>query len=123
MLAGCGGAVAPDLFEIRRSGTIPGARLDLVVKDDGRVSCNRKPFTRLPDQLVLDAREIARVITEKQPPLRSVAPGPGTVLRYVVRLPDQTLAFSDTSRPLPQELVPVQGFTRSVAKDVCGLPR
>lgn len=120
-VAGCG-RTAPDLFEVRRSGSIPGARLLLTVSDNGLVRCNRGPQRRLPDDQLLAAREIARSLEQPAASGLSLEPGPNSVLSYQVRVAQGTLTFSDTSSRRP-ELARVQAFTRRVAKDICGLPR
>jgi hypothetical protein len=128
-LAGCGGDVVGNLVEIHRDGSIPGARLTLLVKDDGRVSCNGKPLELLPGDLLLDARDFVHAVNgdiRRYPtPMKSATypPGPDTVLRYRVRTAEDHFAFSDTSKGVPKPLSLLQGFTRRIAKDVCGLPR
>ncbi|MDX6670515.1 MAG: hypothetical protein QOI91_878, partial [Solirubrobacteraceae bacterium] len=119
--AGCGNRHAPDLFVLERSGSVPGARLELRVRDDGQVSCNGAARRRLPDQLLLDAREIARELNGVAP--RALAPGARSVLSYRLRLEKGTVRFSDSSRGQARAMLMVQDFTRQVARRVCGLPR
>jgi hypothetical protein len=121
LVAGCGNRHAPDLFVLERSGSVPGARLELRVRDDGQVSCNRGARRRLPDQLLLDAREIARELNAVAP--RALAPGARSVLAYRLRLEKGTVRFSDSSRGQQRPMFMVQDFTRRVAREVCGLPR
>ncbi|HEU4703782.1 MAG TPA: hypothetical protein VFS37_14980, partial [Conexibacter sp.] len=47
VLAGCG-AATPDVFLLTRSGSIPGARLTLLVNDGGTVRCNGGEPRQLP---------------------------------------------------------------------------
>lgn len=128
-LAGCGGDVVGNLLEIHRDGSIPDARLTLLVKDDGRVSCNGGPLKLLPGELLLDARDFNHAVEgdiRRYPkPMKSkaYAAGPGTVLSYRVRTAKDHFSFSDTSRGVPKPLVTLQGFTRTVAREVCGLQR
>jgi hypothetical protein len=121
--AGCGNRTAPDLFVISRSGAGPGATLLLQVRDDGLASCNRGERRRLPDELLLDAREIARELADEAARDLVLPPGRGSQLRYRVRLEDGTVTFSDSSRGQAKAMFQAQAFTRRVAKDVCGLPR
>lgn len=120
--AGCGPRPA-DLFVVQRAGTIPAADLTLRVSDGGLVSCNGGSPRRLPDQLLLDARELTRQLTPLAKRRLRLAPGPGSVLSYRVQMPDGTIAFSDTSPSLPAPARRVQGLVRQVSKGVCGLPR
>jgi len=50
-------------------------------------------------------------------------PGPGSILRYVVRDEDGTVAFSDTSAHQPKVFFQLAALTRELAQKVCGLPR
>ena len=125
LAAGCGseGIESPDLFAVARSGSLPGARLGMVVNDGGTVRCNGGRPRMLPSAELLDARELQR---ELAPPSRRelrLAPGPGSLLRYRVRSGNGAVAFSDTSRRQPEVFFHVAAFTRKVAVAVCGLPR
>lgn len=122
LLAGCGTPSA-DLFVVRRSGSIPGARLALLVSDGGFVRCNGGRERDLSDALLLDARELARSLEKPAKRRLTLPPGPGSVLSYAVRLEDGTVRFSDTS---PGQLVALRKlalFVRQVAKGSCGLER
>lgn len=122
-LAGCGTGKAADLFVIERSGKIPGARLTLQVIDDGFVRCNGGERRRLSGDLLLDAREIHRDLMPSAEEDLTLAPGPASVLRYRVRQQQGIVEFSDSSRAQPEAFSAVQGFTRTIAKRVCGLAR
>lgn len=121
LLAGCGGPSA-DLFLVERTGTIPGARLKLLVSDDGTAQCNGARKRELGSALLLDARELSRDL-DPAGGRRELAPGPNAVLRYFVRLEDGTVSFSDASRGLRPVDLRLAAFTREVAQRVCGLPR
>lgn len=127
-LAGCG-APSGDLFVVTRSGSIPGARLTMLVGDGGTVRCNGGPEHELTSEQLIDARKIAFELNGDEqdpgPATRSVRlpPGPATIMRYVVRSEQGTVAFSDTSRKQPQAFYDVAKLTRDFAKGPCGLPR
>jgi hypothetical protein len=120
--AGCG-AAPPDLFLIKRSGDIPGARLELLVRYNGEARCNGHRVASIGDARLLEARDIARKL--KGPAKRRVrlSPGPNSVLRYNVRVEAGSVTFSDSSPGVQPVFQRVAGFTREVAKRVCGLPR
>jgi hypothetical protein len=120
-LGACGNRRAPDLFVLTRTGSIPAANLRLRVSDDGLVRCNGGERRRLSDDQVLDAREIARELNRIAP--RTLPAAPGSILRYRLRLEDGTVAFSDNSPGQTEEMAKTQAFARSVAREVCGLPR
>ncbi|HEX6390626.1 MAG TPA: hypothetical protein VFZ89_14300 [Solirubrobacteraceae bacterium] len=130
LLAGCGGGTpSADLFVVKRSGTIPGAKLTLLVSDGGSVRCNDGPEREISSEQLIDARAILRDLEGERdedgpidesltlPPLRN------SIMRYEVRAEDGRVAFSDTSRGQPQVFYEVAKFTRDVAKGACGLPR
>jgi hypothetical protein len=119
--AGCGNRTTPDLFALERYGSVPGARLSLRVNDNGQVRCNGGERRRLPDQQVLDAREIARELNEVAP--RTLARRPGSILRYRLELEEGTVRFADNSRGQEEAMALTQAFARRVAREVCGLAR
>jgi hypothetical protein len=119
--AGCGSPSA-DLFEVRRSGADRNARLTMVVNDAGEVSCNGRSHA-LPAERLLTARELTRELGDQAELALDLPPGPNAVLSYRVRMEAGTIAFSDTSRPLPRDLVRLTAFTKDVAEDVCGIER
>ena len=121
-IAACG-TRPPDLFLLSRSGSVPGAGLRLLVRDDGDVRCNGGAVRHLTDPQLLDARQIARELAEPASKHVSLPAGRGSVLHYRLRLEDGTVSFSDDSRGQTREMFLAQRFSRSVATSVCGLPR
>jgi hypothetical protein len=123
-LLGACGPRSPDLLVVQRSGSIPGAKLTLLVNDGGTVRCNGGPTRRIDDPQLLQARTIVRELEDYARRDRKLAPGPRAILRYRLRMETGTVAFSDTS-PAARGGVfgQVQLFTRRVAQQVCGLPR
>ena len=128
--AGCGGGPSVDLFLVSRSGTIPGARLVLRVTDDGRASCNGRPLVDIASKDLIDAREARRQLEGDEPddvgPADrglSLPPGPGSVLRYVVRSQAGTVRWADSSPHQPAVFADLAALTRRIAKGPCALPR
>ena len=122
LASGCGAAY-PDVFLLTRSGSLPGARLTLLVNDSGTVRCNGGEPRQLPARRLLDAREIARNLAEEAKNHLTLPAPRGSLLRYRLRTQDGTVTFSDEDAVRRPELAPVIVFARSVAQDVCGLPR
>jgi len=122
LVSGCG-AAAPDVFLLTRSGSIPGARLTLLVNDSGTVRCNGGAPRALPDKRLLDARRIAEDLSEQAHDDLTLPAPRGSVLRYRLRTEDGTVTFSDEDAVRRPELAPVIVFARGVAQDVCGLAR
>ncbi len=122
-LLGCG-ARYPDLLVVQRSGSIPGARLTLLVNDGGTVRCNGGRERRLGDPNLLLARDIVRGLEREARRRRTLPPGPGSILRYRLRMEEGTVNFSDTSTGARGgAFAQAQLFTRRVAQQVCGLQR
>jgi hypothetical protein len=115
-LAACGSS-APDLFEVIRSGG--GPRLDLVTNDGGTATCDGREHT-LPAKLLLRSRLAARDLADPAARNLHLAPGPGTVFTYRVRVQQGTVSFADSSRRVPKALAEVQLLTRDIAVQVCG---
>ena len=122
-LLGCG-ARYPDLLVVERSGSIPGAKLTLLVNDGGTVRCNGAAERRLGDARLLQARDLVRELKREARRRRTLPPGPGSILRYRLRMEEGTVEFSDTS-PAARggAFAQAQLLTRRVARDVCGLER
>lgn len=125
---GCGRASA-DLFVVERTGTIPGARLTLLVGDGGTVACDRRAPREITSEQLIEARSIVRDLAGEEakpgPARRGVElpPGPGAIMRYDVRAESGSVAFSDTSRDQPPVFFAIAKLTRDLARNVCGLPR
>jgi hypothetical protein len=122
VLAGCGAAY-PDVFLLTRSGSLPGARLTLLVGDGGTVRCDGGPERPLPARRLLDARRIAEDLSEEAHDHLALPAPPDSLLRYRLRTEQGTVTFSDVDAVRRPELAPVIVFARSVAREVCGLTR
>ena len=121
-LTGCG-ADSADLFEVKRSGEDINANVDMVVNDGGTVSCNGGKAIALPGTQLLDARELARDLEEQASLSIELPPGPGATLRYVVRLANGRVAFSDTSIDRPPVFDQLVAFSADVIENVCKIER
>jgi hypothetical protein len=121
VLAACG-QEAPDLFVVNRSGEGRNAKLTMVVSDDGTVTCNGHSH-ELPSKSLLQARALTRDMGDSAKLALDLPAKPGSVLAYKVRMQAGTIAFADTSRPLPVPLIRLEQFTKDVSEGVCGLNR
>ena len=128
-LASCGEPSA-DLFVVNRSGSVPGARLHMLVGDGGAVRCNGAAAQEMTSDDLILARKIARELNGKD----DDHPGPatrdpelparaGSILRYAIRSEKGSVTFSDNSLHQPAVFYVAAKFTRDIAKRVCGLPR
>ena len=93
LLAGCG-TPSSDLFIVKRSGSIPGARLTLRFDDGGQVRCNGGGLRTTSSQDLIDARDINRKLKDAAKTHLRLAPGKNAVLTY-------TLMFEKGTGPLP----------------------
>lgn len=123
-LGGCGGGLTlPDLMAVQRSGSIPGASLNLVVNDGGTVRCNRGRPVPITDPQLLQARSLARALHDPAKRALTLAAGRRSVLRYFVRTPDGHVSFSDDSAGQPPVFFGVALLVREIAQQDCRLPR
>lgn len=123
-LAACGSPAA-DLFSVARSGEGAGAKLALIVSDDGTVRCNGKAPVQLGAQRLLDARQLARDLSKQAALGLELEPGRAqdTTFRYVADLAEGRIRFADSSRNLPPSFLRLAAFTRATAREVCRLRR
>jgi hypothetical protein len=120
-LAGCGTPGA-DLMVVSRSGSIPGADLEMRVIDDGQVICNGKSHDLTSDELI-DAREVVRELGKPASEGVNLPPGHPTILRFRITTEDGIVDFSDTSKGQPQVFYRAAQLIRTIAKGACGLER
>ncbi len=129
LAAGCGGGIAaPDLFIVQRAGSAPGARLTLLVNEEGGVHCyqeatHRGPTLKLSDPLLVRARAIQEELHEQASEHLSLPPGKGSVLSYYLRDENGTVRFSDNSPGQPKVLRELALFVLQTAQQVCHLPQ
>jgi hypothetical protein len=109
------------LFEVQRTGSVPGAKLDLVVNDAGTASCNRSAPVPISDPQLLTARAIQADLMKPAGRSLSLRPGRQPVFSYVVRSVDGTVRFSDDSAGQPQVFHQLALYTLQIAQGVCHL--
>lgn len=121
-MAGCGGIRAPDLFLVQRTGTVPGARLTLLVNEEGGVRCNGGPTLKLADPQLVEARGIQEDLRDPASKHISLPPGPQPVFSYRVREESGSVSFSDDSSGQPKVFHRLALFVLQTAQRVCHLP-
>ena len=123
-----GGAVAacgtpsPDLFVVQRDGTVPGAKLELLVSDQ-TARCNDAPAERLSSRQIIEARDIRRDLLLLQTGEETIPKAPpAQFFEFAVQTEEGTLRYPDTQQR-PAVLPRLSRFVRRVAIDTCGLER
>ncbi|HEY3971242.1 MAG TPA: hypothetical protein VGL79_07560, partial [Solirubrobacteraceae bacterium] len=123
LAGGCGGVLSPDLFIVYRSGSVPGAKLTMLVNEEGVVHCDNGPAHHLSDPQIIEARTIQENLEEPAAKHESLSAEPGSVLSYYLRDANGTVRFSDNSPHQPTAMRKLAGFVLTVAQSVCGLPQ
>jgi len=120
-VAACG-TPSPDLFVVDRDGTVPGAKLELLVSDQ-TARCNDAPAKRLSSAQIIEARDIRRdlLLVQNGDAAIPKAP-PAQIFSFAVQTEAGTLRYPDTQQR-PAVLPRLSRFVRRVAIDTCGLPR
>jgi hypothetical protein len=122
-ITGCGGIVSPDLFIVYRTGSAPGAKLTLLVNEEGVVHCNGGPPAHLSDSQIIEARTIQEDLQKPASAHVSLPTAPGSVLSYYVRDEAGSARFSDNSPGQPAVMHRLALFVLTVAQGVCRLPQ
>ncbi len=116
------GTPSPDLFVVERDGTVPGAKLSLLVSDQ-TARCNDGPVKRLSSAQIIEARDIRRDLLLEQTGADAIPPAPpAQIFRFAVQTEEGTLRYPDTQQR-PAILPRLSRFVRRVAIDTCGLQR
>lgn len=120
-VAACG-TPSPDLFVMKRSGTVPGAKLEMLVSDQ-TTRCNGGPVRKLTSAQILEARDILRDLLDVQAGSVAVPKAPrAQIFSFAVTTEKGTLRYPDTAQR-PTILPRLTLFVRRVAIDTCGLRR
>jgi hypothetical protein len=119
---GACGTPSPDLFVVHRTGTVPGARLDLLVSDT-TARCNKDAPRPMSSDQILEARDITKDLLEFQRGKTGVPPAPpAQIFRFSLRSEAGTLDYGDTTQR-PVILPRITRFVRDLAIGLCGLQR
>lgn len=120
-LAACG-TPSPDLFVVNRDGTVPGAKLKLLVSDQS-ARCNDAPAKPLTSAQIIEARGLRRDLLELQQSKDAIPnAGAAQIFSFVVETAEGTLRYPDVQQR-PEVLPRLTRFVRRVAIDTCGLQR
>ena len=118
VLAGCGLNIqSPDLFLLTRSGS--GHKQTLLVNSGGTIKCNGSQSKPLPDALLIKARVLANRLNTDAKRHLHIAPGPGSVYTYDVRLQGGTITFPDTAARTHPELAQLELLAVRILSGPC----
>jgi len=122
LCVGCGGIKAPDLFVVERSGDVPGARLTMLVNEEGGVKCNGGAMLKLSDPALVQARAIQEELSGPASKHTSLPALAGSVLSYSLRDESGTVRFADNSAGQPKVFRNLALFMLQTAQQLCHLP-
>ncbi len=128
LTSGCGGIVSSDLFIVSRTGRAPGAKLTMLVSEEGVVHCytdpaHPGPARHLSDPQIIEARAIQEDLESSASHHESLRAKPGSVLAYYMRDQFGSVSFADNSSGQPAAMRKLALFVLSVAQGVCHLPQ
>jgi hypothetical protein len=127
VVGGCGGVLSPDLFIVYRSGNVPGAKLTVLVNEEGAVQCNPNPahpvIYHLSDAQIIEARTIQEDLHDPASRDESFPAARGSVLSYHVRDQHGSVRFADNSPSQPAVTRRLAAFVLQVAQGLCRLPQ
>jgi hypothetical protein len=119
-LSACGLNVqSADLFVLTRTGA--GPRLTLLVNDAGTIRCNGAKAKPIPGSLLISARDLADDLGPDASAKLTIAPPPGTVFYYRIRLQQGTVSFPDRAAASRKPLREAEQFALQAAQQACGL--
>ena len=101
-------------------GPARGRALDIVVKSDGRASCNDRPEETIPSDLLIDTRELERDLGDLAEEGATFFPPTGAGRReYVVHIKAGTIRWSEGKRGIPRELPQTQLLALRLDRLLC----
>jgi hypothetical protein len=118
-LAGCGLNVqSADLFQVTRTGQ--GPKLTLLVNDAGTITCNGGKPKPLPNQLLLQARDLTTNLNKDANAKVRFPASARSVFSYTVKVQNGTFTFPDTAAQARKELAQLELFVVQAAA-TCGI--
>jgi hypothetical protein len=124
LIAGCGGGViAPDLFIVERTGSVPGAKLTLLINEEGGLHCNGGPELKLSEPQIIQARAIQEELKTPASEHTSLPARPGSVFGYHLRDESGSVTFADNATAQPKVFRNLALFVLQVAQQNCHLPQ
>jgi hypothetical protein len=124
LIAGCGaGVIAPDLFIVERTESVPGAKLTLLINEEGGLHCNGGPELKLSEPQIIQARAIQEELKTPASEHTSLPARPGSVFGYHLRDESGSVTFADNATAQPKVFRNLALFVLQVAQQNCHLPQ
>jgi hypothetical protein len=118
-LVGCGGEPG-ELLVLTTSGG-GEATQRLVVEGDSRGSCDNGPEQTLPSEVILDAREVERELSDAARDRRSYTTGaPADARRYTLSTKDGIVHWTEGARPVPAAVGKAIALRQNLKRALCG---
>lgn len=118
VLAGCGSSPG-DLLAIQSSGGPANASQTIVVRVDGRASCNRGAEGSVTNSQLLDADAVVRDAQSYAARAQTFPPGPAGGRQFVLRTQDGTVRWYESSPKLPAVFGRAELLMLHVAPALC----
>ncbi len=123
LIAGCGAGIkAPDLFIVERTGSVSGAKLTLLINEEGGLRCDGGRELKLSDPQIVQARAIQEELKNPAGEHVSLPARSGSVFGYRLRDENGSVAFADNSTGQPKVFRNLALFVLQVAQQNCKLP-
>jgi hypothetical protein len=119
LLQGCGSS-AGDVLALEVSGGPQRAKQTLVVTADGRGSCNGGRLREIPNEQVIDAREVAREAAPVAEAGSSYTTSRAGVRQYVLKLPEGDVRWTEARPGIPVALARAQLLALQLGRSLCG---
>lgn len=115
-LGACGGE-SGDLLAIEVTGGPRGGERALVVTEDGRGRCDGSALSAIPNERLIETRELERELTELAEDDRRPTAAGGR--DYVVRFRDGAARWSELTEPKPEVLARLELLALQLGRDLC----
>jgi hypothetical protein len=100
-------------------GPARGRALDIVIASDGRASCNDRPEETVPSDLLIEARDLERDLSDLAEEGAFFEPTGAGRREFVVRIKAGTVRWSEGNRGLPRELPRTQLLALRLDRLLC----
>jgi len=102
---------------------VPGAKLTLLINEEGGLHCNGGPELKLSEPQIIQARAIQEELKTPASEHTSLPARPGSVFGYHLRDESGSVTFADNATAQPKVFRNLALFVLQVAQQNCHLPQ